>query len=81
MILDVYVSEDHLDDREGSCAMIALPSDVSRDSTALKGTFRPVLAVTVETFAANLGPGERHAPYGALALAAMGVRAWCWRAP
>ena len=30
MIVEAYLSRDHLDDRDGSCPMIALPSDVSR---------------------------------------------------
>jgi hypothetical protein len=65
MILGVYLSEDHLDNRAaGSCRVIAFPSDVSRDSTAVKGAFRHVLAMTVETFAANLGRSEKQRALG-----------------
>jgi TetR/AcrR family transcriptional regulator, transcriptional repressor for nem operon len=73
MIVDAYLSRDHFDDRDGSCPMIALPSDVSRGGEAVKGAFRQVLAMMVDTFAANLGPGEGAPRERALALAAMVV--------
>ena len=58
MIVDAYLSRDHFDDRDGSCPMIALPSDVSRGGESVKGAFRQVLEMMVGAFAANLGPGE-----------------------
>jgi TetR/AcrR family transcriptional repressor of nem operon len=73
MIVDAYLSRDHFDDRDGSCPMIALPSDVSRGGAAVKGAFRQVLAMMVDAFAANLGPGEGAPRERALALAAMVV--------
>ena len=36
MILDAYLSDDHFADREASCPMIALPSDVSRGNARVK---------------------------------------------
>src|SRR5207244_10325755 len=73
MIVDAYLSRDHFDDRDGSCPMIALPSDVSRGGSPVKGAFRQVLAMMVDTFAANLGPGEGSPRERALGLAAMVV--------
>jgi len=73
MIVDAYLSCDHFDDRDGACPMIALPSDVSRGGESVKGAFRQVLAMMVDVFAANLGPGEGSPRERALALAAMVV--------
>ena len=73
MIVDAYLSRDHFDDRDGSCPMIALPSDVSRGGESVKGAFRQVLEMMVDTFAANLGPGEGPPRERALGLAAMVV--------
>ncbi len=57
MIVDSYLSREHFDDRDGSCPMIALPSDVSRGNAPVKAAFRQVLEMMVAAFAANL-PGE-----------------------
>ena len=73
MIVDAYLSRDHFDDRDGSCPMIALPSDVSRGGEAVKGAFRQVLKMMVDMFAANLAPGDGPPRERALALAAMVV--------
>jgi TetR/AcrR family transcriptional regulator, transcriptional repressor for nem operon len=54
MIVNAYLSRDHLDDRDGSCPLVALPSDVARGSKAVKAAFRQVLDKMVEVFAANL---------------------------
>jgi TetR/AcrR family transcriptional regulator, transcriptional repressor for nem operon len=73
MIVNSYLSEDHFDDRDGSCPMIALPSDVSRGNDAVKGAFRQVLEMMVGAFSANLKPSERPARERALALVALVV--------
>jgi TetR/AcrR family transcriptional repressor of nem operon len=73
MIVDAYLSRDHFDDRDGSCPMIALPSDVSRSNGAVKAAFRQVLEMMVAVFAANLGPSERSPREHALAIAAVVV--------
>src|SRR5580692_2463580 len=43
MIVNAYLSREHLDDREGSCPLVALPSDVARGGKAVKAAFRQVL--------------------------------------
>ena len=73
MILDAYLSPDHFADRDGSCPLIALPSDVGRGGEGVKGAFRQVLAMMVDTFAGNLGPGTGSPRERALALTAMMV--------
>jgi hypothetical protein len=73
MIVNAYLSREHFDDREGSCPIVALPSDVARGGKAVKAAFRQVLEKMVDVFAANLG--EPEARERALALVAMCVGA------
>jgi AcrR family transcriptional regulator len=58
MIVDAYLSREHLTDRDGSCPLIALPSDVARGGKAVKGAFRDVLGKMIQVFAANLPAAE-----------------------
>jgi TetR/AcrR family transcriptional repressor of nem operon len=58
MIVDAYLSREHLQDRDGSCPTVGLPSDVSRSSPAVKRAFGKVLDGMVQVFVANL-PGPR----------------------
>ena len=37
MIVEAYLSDDHFEDREASCPMIALPSDVARGNEQGQG--------------------------------------------
>jgi AcrR family transcriptional regulator len=60
MIVDAYFSRDHFDDREGSCPVIGLPSDVSRRGEIVKAAYREVVEMMVGVFQANLdGPQAR----------------------
>ena len=73
MIVNAYLSREHLDDRAGSCPVVALPSDVARGGKAVKTAFREVLEKMVKIFAANLA--EPEARRRAQALVAMCVGA------
>jgi AcrR family transcriptional regulator len=73
MIVDAYLSSDHFDDRDGSCPMIALPSDVARGNKSVKGAFRQVMEMMVGAFAGNLPPARRSERDRALALVAQVV--------
>jgi TetR/AcrR family transcriptional regulator, transcriptional repressor for nem operon len=75
MILDAYLSDDHLEDRGASCPMIALSSDVQRGQPVVKDAFRQVLEMMAGAFAANLAPSGRPARQRALALVSMAVGA------
>ena len=73
MIVNAYLSQEHFEDREGCCPLVALPSDVARGGKTVKGAFRTVLVKMVEVFAANLaGDDAREA---ALSLTALCVGA------
>src|SRR4029453_16673961 len=56
MILDAYLSDEHFRDRDASCPMIALPSDVQRGNRAVRAALRQVLEMMAGAFAANLAP-------------------------
>lgn len=74
MILDAYLSKDHYSDREASCPMIALPSDVARGNGVVRKAFREVLEMMAGAFAANLDPVDDRTPRErALALVALAV--------
>jgi len=75
MILDAYLSDEHYDQRDASCPMIALPSDVQRSNSSVQGAFRQVLEMMAGAFEANLEPAARPARQRALALTAMAVGA------
>src|ERR1700730_15119638 len=49
-IVNAYLSREHLDDRDGSCPMVGLPSDVARGGEAVKVAFRQVLDMMVDVF-------------------------------
>jgi TetR/AcrR family transcriptional regulator, transcriptional repressor for nem operon len=73
MIMDAYLSKDHLEDRDGSCPTAGLASDVSRSSSRVKKAFRMVVEMMLKAFAAGLrGPDAREK---ALALVSLCVGA------
>ena len=83
MIVDAYSSRDHLDDRDGSCPMIALPSDVSRGNGGGEVRLPPGARDDGRRLRGQPAAGRRRAA----ARARAGARrhwssaAWCWRAP
>jgi hypothetical protein len=70
MIVDAYLSRDHYEDRDGSCPLIAFPSDVARGNGTVKDAFRQVMEMMIEAFAANLPKGKTPARERAQALVA-----------
>jgi TetR/AcrR family transcriptional repressor of nem operon len=73
MIMDAYLSKDHLEDRDGSCPTVSLPSDVSRSGVPVKRAFRMVVEMMLEVFGGALpGPDAREC---ALALVSLCVGA------
>jgi TetR/AcrR family transcriptional regulator, transcriptional repressor for nem operon len=59
-VVDAYLSREHLEDLDGSCPLIGLPSDVARSSQAVKAAYREVVESMIRLFEANLnGPRSR----------------------
>lgn len=74
-MVDVYLSREHLDDIEGHCPMIALPSDVARASPGVKHAYRELLERMAAMLAqsADASAGTQAARQRGLALAALCV--------
>lgn len=73
MIVNAYLSREHLEDRETPCPLVALPSDAARGGKVVKAAFRQVLGKMVDIFSTNLKDPGAHER--ALALVAMCVGA------
>src|SRR5262249_4750163 len=53
-VIRAYLSQEHLDDIDGSCPMVSLPSDVSRSDTTVKRVFETVFQGMVGLFEDSL---------------------------
>jgi TetR/AcrR family transcriptional repressor of nem operon len=73
MIVDAYLSREHLQDRDGSCPTAGLASDVSRSSGRVKRAFRKVVEDMISVFAANLRGGDARDQALALVSACIGA--------
>jgi TetR/AcrR family transcriptional repressor of nem operon len=59
-VVNAYLSREHLDDVDGSCPLIGLPSDAARGGEAVKTAYRQVTESMIRLFEANLsGPEAR----------------------
>ena len=72
-MLDSYLSREHLEDVDGQCPMIALPSDVARGTPELRKAYEDLLVAMIwlfENAPARRAPGSRD---NAMAMAALCV--------
>jgi TetR/AcrR family transcriptional repressor of nem operon len=53
-----YLSREHFEDIDGSCPMIALPSDMSHMDPRIREAFETALKLLIDLFEAGLGPGQ-----------------------
>ena len=74
-VVDAYLSREHLDDIEGQCPMIALPSDVARAGPGVKSAYCGLLERMAGMFAQSVdAPADAQASRRrGLALAALCV--------
>jgi len=73
MIVGAYLSREHLDDRDGSCPLVGLPSDTARAGSVVKAAYRQVLEMMTRLFEINLPEGQANARQSALSLVALCV--------
>ncbi len=73
LIVDAYLSREHLEDRDGSCPMVGLPSDVARGGSKLKSAFQQVLEMMVGVFEAGMPHDEVPARERAISMVALCV--------
>jgi TetR/AcrR family transcriptional regulator, transcriptional repressor for nem operon len=72
-IVDAYLSRAHLEDLDGSCPLIGLPSDVARSSSFVKEAYREIAESMIRVFESNLNAPDAH--QNALVLVALCVGA------
>lgn len=56
VIINAYLSDQHMNDIEGSCPMIALANDVARGGEKVREAFRLVLTSVTGIFESQLAP-------------------------
>jgi AcrR family transcriptional regulator len=74
-VIRAYLSQEHLDDIDGSCPMLSLPSDVARSDATVKRVFETVFRDMVALFEDSLRVGQRADRDRALTLSALCVGA------
>ncbi len=60
-MINAYLSQEHLQDLDGQCPMIALPSDVARASSDVKASYQKLLEAMVFLFQTSL-EAKAHKP-------------------
>jgi len=61
-VFNHYVSRRHLENLDGQCPLVALPSDAARAGPAVRAAYRTVLEILVGMFEANLPAGDGMSP-------------------
>lgn len=72
-MLESYLSAEHLQDVEGQCPMIALPSDIGRATTEVQQAYQKLLQAMVWLFEQSLNASDSRARQKALSMAALSV--------
>lgn len=72
-MIDAYLSTKHLEDIDGQCPMIALPSDIARSGTEVQNSFQELLTAMVWLFETNMKPNSPNNKRDALSMAALCV--------
>ncbi len=74
-VIRAYLSQEHLDDIDGSCPMVSLPTDVSRSDATVKRVFETVFEGMVGLFEDSLTLEQRADRDRALTMSALCVGA------
>jgi AcrR family transcriptional regulator len=70
-IVRAYLSQQHFDDVENSCPMVALPSDVARSDPKVKAAFENVFRAMVTVLGRDVKPSMQAPEDTAMAIAAL----------
>ncbi len=70
-IVRAYLSQQHFDDVENSCPMVALPSDVARSDPKVKSAFENVFRAMVTILGRDVKPSMQAPEDTAMAIAAL----------
>jgi AcrR family transcriptional regulator len=69
-MIDAYLSPEHLNDLDGQCPMIALPSDIARGGADAQKSLQVLLEAMVSLFQANMSGEKDEAKQWAQAISA-----------
>ncbi|EEE42951.1 TetR/AcrR family transcriptional regulator [Roseibium alexandrii] len=72
-MIDAYLSPEHLNDLDGQCPMIALPSDIARGGIEAQQSFQTLLEAMVSLFETNMSYDDSTNRQWAQAIAALCV--------
>ncbi|MGS4885222.1 TetR/AcrR family transcriptional regulator [Roseibium sp. MB-4] len=72
-MINAYLSPEHLDDLDGQCPMIALPSDIARGGIEAQQSFQTLLEAMVSLFETNMSSDDSTNRQWAQAIAALCV--------
>lgn len=72
-MVEGYLSPEHLDDLDGQCPMIALPSDIARANPEVQSSYQELLEAMVSLFESGLDGQGSQSRQKALSLAALCV--------
>jgi AcrR family transcriptional regulator len=70
-MVNAYLSRQHLENIDGHCPMIALPSDVARAGPVVRRTYEGLLAGMIGVFERGVDPADGAARQAALAIATL----------
>lgn len=76
-MIDSYLSQTHLDDIEGQCPMIALPSDVARAGVGVQVAYQRLLEAMVYLFECSMSQHTAALEPGAKRQKALAMAALC----
>ncbi len=76
-MIDSYLSGTHLEDLDGQCPMIALPSDVARSQPAVKAAYQKLLEGMVYLFETSLSQQQTDRPADETRQQALSLAALC----
>lgn len=72
-MINAYLSPEHLNDLDGQCPMIALPSDIARGGIEAQQSFQTLLEAMVSLFETNMSSDDSTNRQWAQAIAALSV--------
>jgi TetR/AcrR family transcriptional repressor of nem operon len=72
-MINAYLSPEHLNDLDGQCPMIALPSDIARGGVEAQKSFQTLLEAMVSLFETNMSSDDSTNRQWAQAIAALCV--------
>ena len=75
-----YLSREHFEDIDGTCPLIAFPTDFLREEPHVRQAFETVLRVMIDILSRQCSVMDRRPDPGLARLQRYALAVWCWRA-